>query len=263
MTKDEEMMSTLRTGAIPQHPSPEVVPSVIGAEELHQMIILKEWKRVWYLGGHGGILIEITTPYDDVRKGKMNCLHYAALTGSVEAVRLLMQSAGGKAAKIFIINGPKYHNPSAMMLAAAEGHAEIVRLLMSVEARMTEDWAGKTALMIAAWNGHYDVVLLLAEAEARMQDNTGVTALMLSAWTGIPGCISILAPLEAGLMDASGHTALCHACMHGSIDCARLLAPHEAGLRLPDGRTVAEAALSKTPVQYKNMVAEALASFLI
>lgn len=261
MPRDEEMMLTLRTGAIPQHPSPEVVPSVVGAEELQHMIILKEWKRIWYLGGHGGVLIEMTTPYDDVRKGKMNCLQYAALTGSVEAVRLLVQSAGGKAAKTFVINGPKYHNPTAMMLAAAGGHAEIVQLLIGTEARMTEDWAGKTALMIAAWNGHCDVVLLLSDAEARMQDNTGVTALMLSAWTGMPGCIAILAPLEAGLMDASGHTALCHACMHGSIDCVRLLAPHEAGLRLPNGRTVAEEALSKTPTQYKASVTEILRSF--
>lgn len=256
------MMFTLRTGAIPQLPSPEVVPSTTGAEELYQMIILKEWKRVWYLGGHGGVLIEIATPYDDVRRGKMNCLHYAALTGSTEAVRLLMQSAGRKAAKIFIINGPKYHNPSALMLAAAGGHTEVVQLLMNAEARMTEDWGGKTALMIAAWNGHCNAVLLLADAEARMQDNAGMTALMLSVWTEMPGCTSVLAPLEAGLMDASGHTALCHACMHGSVDCARLLAPHEAGLCLPSGQTVAEAALSKTPSQYKDAVANVLASFL-
>ena len=70
---------------------------------------------------------------------------------------------------------------TALMMAAVQGHATVLRLLLEAGAdKNLADNDGSTALMMAARGGHADVMRLLLEAfaDANLANNQGTTALM-------------------------------------------------------------------------------------
>ena len=127
-----------------------------------------------------------------------------------------------------LLQKPMDPNGDGLVLAAEEGHLEVVRLLL--ESGADKDTAGTnswTALHFAALNGHFQVVRLLLEAGADKDaaDTGGWTALRIAAEEGHLEVVRLL--LEAGAdkdaADTDGDTALHIAALGGRLEVVRLL----------------------------------------
>ena len=125
---------------------------------------------------------------------------------------------------------------TALMRAAARGHAEIVRLLVEKESGM-KDRGGWTALMWAAENGRADCVELLLGKEGGMRNKIGGTALMIAAGRGHADCAKLLLAEEGGMSDDYRDTALMFAAMRGHAECVKLLLEKEVGMQNKSGAT--------------------------
>ena len=92
----------------------------------------------------------------------MTLLYIAAAEGHLEVVRLLVESGANKD------QGKTDTGSTPLHIAAAEGHLEVVRLLVESGANKdqskTDD--GATPLFIAAAEGHLEVVRVLVESGA-------------------------------------------------------------------------------------------------
>ncbi|KAG1706235.1 hypothetical protein DVH05_001383 [Phytophthora capsici] len=115
----------------------------------------------------------------------------------------------------------------AIHYAAANGHVEVLSLLLEQGGDVAQDNDGRTALHYAAEDGTVEVLSLLLErgADVSVQDNDGWTALHLAALHGDVEKLSLL--LERGAdVDAQtkdGWTALHYAARHGYVGGLSLL----------------------------------------
>lgn len=76
-----------------------------------------------------------------------------------------VRRAIGEGADINAVYAERYGDLSALQLAASRGNFEIAQLLVDVGANINRtDSLGRTALMLAAQNGHRNIVLLLLTA---------------------------------------------------------------------------------------------------
>ena len=130
-----------------------------------------------------------------------------------------------------------------LMLAALNGHDQIVRELIRAEADVNgKDKYKQTALHLASRRGHSNVVKTLAEAGANLnvQDWLGVTPLMWAAYRGYANVVVEL--IRAGadvsvvsshewLSVAAGSTALHFAAAMNNIECGVLLVEAGADMR--------------------------------
>ena len=91
---------------------------------------------------------------------------------------------------------------------------------------------GWTALKVASYYGQSECVKILLSEEGRMRDNYGRTALMSAARNGYSECVRILLKKEAGMQDENGWTALMKATRYNKLECARLLAEKERNIRI-------------------------------
>ncbi len=111
------------------------------------------------------------------------------LTGGVEGVSLAQIGEARAAARIAEAAGysllpnpaiaanyadvdarERWYGRTALMIAAAEGHVDAVRLLVEAGSDLhLVDEEGSTALSLARSYGHLDVAALLAEAGARLE----------------------------------------------------------------------------------------------
>lgn len=92
------------------------------------------------------------------------------------------------------------------MCCAVSGFSEGAEKLAKYESGMTNDY-GQTALMIAAAQGHADVVRILRETEFGKVDKAQRTAAMYAAYGGNPECLELLAD-EQPYVDLNGNSVL-------------------------------------------------------
>ena len=125
---------------------------------------------------------------------KNGALAVSALKGNAEDVRYWLLAGADAAARA---NVSEF---TAIMLAAAEGHVEVVRILadaLTAEQINTATNMGNTALTFAALRGHDDMVEILTKKLTAEQINKagkdGLTALMLAARNGHYKVVKILA----------------------------------------------------------------------
>ena len=122
---------------------------------------------------------------------------------------------------------------SPLMRASAEGHTEIVKVLLERGAQVDlQNNVGLTALMMASDSGCTEIVKVLLErgAQVDLPDNVGWTALMMASDSGCTDIVKLL--LERGaqvdLQNNDGRTALMWASVRGPMDIAKLLVDHGA-----------------------------------
>jgi uncharacterized protein len=145
------------------------------------------------------------------------------------------------------INTKDKDGVTALWIASQQGHADVVKLLLSkgaeVNVRRNED--GITAVYIASLNGHADVVALLLEngADVDMKKTTnGITALWAASRNGHADVVKLL--LEKGadvnVKDSIyGVTALYITSQNGHSDVVKLLLEKGADVNMKeiDGTT--------------------------
>ena len=84
------------------------------------------------------------------------------------------------------INSIDVNSMTALMMAAAQGHKEMVRMLILLGANIEAQNTAGTALMMAAKNGHTKIVIMLIKSGAGLHatDIDGNTALILTIRNG-------------------------------------------------------------------------------
>ena len=100
-------------------------------------------------------------------------LYLAASNGHADCVKLLLD-----------VKGINVNADKPLFIAAQNGHRECVELLLAhpkLDLSTQKDRSGRTALHIAAQNGHVDCLeLLLKDIDADVQDRNGCTPLYLA-----------------------------------------------------------------------------------
>ncbi|KAM3610015.1 uncharacterized protein V6R79_023883 [Siganus canaliculatus] len=122
--------------------------------------------------------------------------------------------------------------------AAAVGDLAKVKQLAKKNDINQLDKENRTALHIACASGHVEVVLFLLESKAKLNlcDNQNRSALMKAVQCQHERCVSILLENHAdpNLVDINGNTALHLAANIPSISTAALLLEHEADVNAPN-----------------------------
>ncbi|XP_073244839.1 poly [ADP-ribose] polymerase tankyrase-like isoform X3 [Porites lutea] len=169
-------------------------------------------------------------------------IHYAARNGHLSIIRLLV-AAGGN---VDLQTGSYRGNVTALMLAATQGHLELVKAL--VELKASPDKKGKwnkTALMYAVKNGQSPVAayLLRIGVNPCAADTSGNTPVHYAAAYGWLHCLKML--IEAGADPNAANqwkvTPLAIALMKDQMPCADyLLSLDNVDVNFPDdcGRTL-------------------------
>jgi len=152
-------------------------------------------------------------------------LHLAAAGGHAEVVEVLA-NLGAE------IDATDPNGRTPLALAAENGREEVVKLLLAFEADLQHvDGTGRTPLLLASAVGTFETVRLLVDAGAdvNVADRSGTTPLLWSAGSGDARAVELL--LSAGAnADASdritGDTAFLRAARRGRFDALRALFLH-------------------------------------
>ena len=117
-----------------------------------------------------------------------------------------------------------------LQLACANGHIQIVRLLLEASAAPDTGCNGLTPLTVACAGGHMEItrMLLRAGADVNLADRShGATPLAVASRHGAGSVAMVRLLLEAGArvdgQGINGRTAFWQACFNGREDVARVL----------------------------------------
>ncbi|KAE8305394.1 Ankyrin repeat protein 1 [Giardia duodenalis] len=124
---------------------------------------------------------------------------------------------------------------TTLMEAAKRNDVDAVKRYIPYQARMMARFvkAGRveiydgTALMVAAALGNVETVKLLMRCEGGMRDSEEWTALMWAALVGRTEVVRLLLKIEGGMQKGRGYTALVLAARHDHLDCVKLLLEKE------------------------------------
>jgi len=101
-----------------------------------------------------------------------NVLHVASAKGDLQAVQNLLEGLSPDA-----INAQNYTGETALFFAAANGHLEIVKLLIAGSNLNLPNQHDATPLFMAAREGHYEIAQILLEngADPSLSNKHAVT----------------------------------------------------------------------------------------
>jgi ankyrin repeat protein len=176
------------------------------------------------------ILCDSGADLDSTALGHRTPLIWASSEGHVGVVQRLLYHMGGEG-----IDGKGgYHEKlTALHLAAANGHAEVVKLLLQrgADATIVNDW-GAIPLSSACAGGHLGVVQLLLEHQGLqalgMTPSTRLTPLHHAARKGREDMVKFLLSkgADANSQREDGWTPFMEASSHGHVGVARMLLEH-------------------------------------
>jgi ankyrin repeat protein len=148
-------------------------------------------------------------------------LALAAANGDAAAVQLLLDAGADP-------NTTSADGETVLMTAARTGKVDAARALIvrGANVNAAETWMGETAVMWAAAEGHAAMVKLLAEAGAALDAKAAAQEFAKITFNG---STMVSTPLPRG-----GMTALLLAAREGSVAGARALAEAGADLNVPD-----------------------------
>jgi len=122
------------------------------------------------------------------------------------------------------INAQDPTGKTALMVAAYQGHTELVKVLLEAKAKLDlKDIAGITALVFAAYQGHTKIVdwLLKKGADPHLKSTQGGTALMIAAQEGHAKVVEVLLKKETN--PSTLNQALAIAKQHARDPVAKLI----------------------------------------
>lgn len=150
---------------------------------------------------------------------------------------------------------------SLLMIAAREGHAQIVEYLLREKAQInTRNQMGETALMLAAFKGHLPLVQVLHKAGADLK-SSGWTALHYAAYEGhVAVCRYLLEhEVDVDARAPNGSTPLMLAARQGHQEAVKLLLWEHADPKLvnQDGATALAWALKNKHLEVAKLLRDA------
>uniref|UniRef100_A0A915K751 Ankyrin repeat domain-containing protein 6 n=1 Tax=Romanomermis culicivorax TaxID=13658 RepID=A0A915K751_ROMCU len=135
---------------------------------------------------------------------------------------------------------PNKEGRTALHLAAANGHAHIVQILVEHGCDLNhKDKLGYTALHRACFDGFEEIVRLLVDANGKVDEQDCVqenTALHEAASRGYTSCVELLLKAKANvyIRNKTGATALHSACQNGYNQSCKLLLQHGCKTNVKD-----------------------------
>lgn len=133
------------------------------------------------------------------------------------------------------VDGARDDGFTPLLLAAENGHSEVVRLLFKYGASVDlAESSGATPLFMAAQNGHLTIAQLLLQQSANtgLADDDGTTPLLMAAQQGHSDLVHVLLKqaADADLAENTGRTPLFLAAASGHLGASRTLIQHGATL---------------------------------
>ncbi|XP_063414421.1 putative ankyrin repeat protein RBE_0220 [Mytilus trossulus] len=153
----------------------------------------------------------------------------ASIHGRVDVLKYLLQFCNE------LVSKPDNEGRSPLFIACKKGYLEIVQLLLSNHADVSQsDWSKRSPLFIASAKGHDDIVKTLLQNKAKINqcDEEERTPLFMASDKGHASTVQILINCEADLnaMDNRKCTPLFAACRQGFIDIVKLLNENGASI---------------------------------
>ncbi|XP_069477814.1 serine/threonine-protein phosphatase 6 regulatory ankyrin repeat subunit B-like isoform X2 [Ambystoma mexicanum] len=156
-------------------------------------------------------------------------LHYCARVGNSDVLLEMLEHISPHRMQQ-VINKQAKNGWSPLLVAAEQGHTEVVKILLQNHARVDVfDEHGKAALHLAAENGHDQIadILLWHKAFVNAKTKLGLTPLHLSAQNGFNHLVKLLVETHLASIDAMSltqQTPLHMSALKGQLDvCNSLL----------------------------------------
>jgi serine/threonine-protein phosphatase 6 regulatory ankyrin repeat subunit B len=159
-------------------------------------------------------------------KDGITALMEASIMGHAKVVEYLVEQGNAE------VDAPANSGVTALWLAAGEGQAECMKVLLNKQADATNTRIdGISALMTASVGGHAGAVKLLLEhgADPKVTDGDGLTPLMNAAENGTVPVLKLLAdhvkkdPTYLDAFSNTGFNAMMIAAAHGHADAIKFL----------------------------------------